>query len=279
MLVSIAILTHNRERQVSRAISSAKKQIVSEGITIEIVVVDNASTDNTMPSLRAEHPGVKLIKTHRNLGCPAGRNILYANCAGDVIVNLDDDGELAEGVVQGAVDIFRSDPLIWVVGFQQVNNSSSHAQDGQSTIETTSFSGGLSAFRKVMLDRVGFYPDDYFLLAEEEHLALRIINAGGRIVYCPHLVMYHPPGQSPGKRWDYYRYRNCLLNVVELFPTQLCIPCFILRAGSYLTQSVGRGTLGQCFAAITVALVALATRSRKPVAVETIRKYRRLRSQ
>lgn len=277
MLASIAILTNNRERQVLRAIHSAKKQIVSDGVAFEIVVVDNASTDNTLSCIRAEHPDVKLVRTHRNLGCPGGRNILYANCSGEVIVNLDDDGEMGDGVVQGAVDIFRSDPTIGVIAFQRVETSSRQVTEDQATIDVSSFSGGLSAFRRDVINRVGYYPDDYFLLAEEEHLAIRILDAGLRIVYSPHLVMIHPIGGSHDERWDYYRYRNSLLNVVELFPAVLCAPFFVLRMGSYLAQSLTRGMFKQCLAAIVAASAGFATRTRRPVAVATIRKYRRLR--
>lgn len=276
MLVSIAILTNNREKYVLEAIRSAKNQKVSCEIKIEIVVLDNASSDNTRARIREHYPDVKLLATHKNLGCPGGRNILYANCAGDVIVNLDDDGQLDEGVVQGACNIFLSDQSIWVVGFRQVDNSLPKVQRDKKIIEVSTFSGGLSAFKRIIFDRVGFYPDDYFLLAEEEHMALRIIDVGGTIVYCPHLVMFHPPGQSTDSRWDYLRCRNALFNIVELYPFALCIIYFLLRAGSYLFKSIPRGSFFKCLSAVFVALSSFGIRSKKPVSVKTIKKYKKL---
>jgi GT2 family glycosyltransferase len=273
--VSVAILTHNRASDVLRAINSAKAQENTVGLAVEIVVVDNASEDDTSERIGSEHPDVKLIRTHRNLGCPGGRNILYANCSGDVIINLDDDGELGAGVVRGAVELMESDPSIGVIAFQRIETfppAEGHLEP--KVVEVTLFSGGLSAFRRDMLLGVGYYPDDFFLLFEEEHLALRIIDAGYRIVYAPNLLMKHAfSSGSGGRRWDYYRYRNGMLNVIDLFPLSLCLPFFFLRAGSYLMRSIPRGTFRQCATAIAVAGVGIFTRTRKPVGVKTVRAY------
>jgi GT2 family glycosyltransferase len=273
--VSVAILTYNRASDVLKAINSAKAQKDTAGIEVEIIVVDNDSDDDTSERIRSEHPDVKLIRTHRNLGCPGGRNILYANCSGDAIINLDDDGELDFDVVRGTVELMESDLSIGVIAFQRVETFSSNQRHSEPTLtDVPLFSGGVSAFSRKMLTQVGYFPDDYFLLAEEEHLALRIIDAGYRIVYAPNLLMKHAyVSGSGGERWDYYRYRNALLNVIELFPISLVFPCFSLRAGSYLMRSISRGTFRQCVVAIVVAGGGLFVRARKPVSVGTVRKY------
>ena len=240
--VSVGILTCNRREAVLRAIRSACEQGTDD---LEIVVVDSASTDGTAEAVRRCFPQVKYIRLPRNLGCPAGRNYIYANCTGDYIVNVDDDGFLGAGALEGVVRVFESDPTIGIVAMRQVFTDDPQAvcASPEGRREVGSFWGGVCAFRRAMLERIGYYPEDFFLFAEEAYLAIRAMDAGYRIVYDPGIVMWHPRiGASASKRWDYYRFRNALLVVTRLFPGWLMLKYLVLRMGSYLLISLRRGT-------------------------------------
>lgn len=275
MTVSVAILTHNRESLVLQAIQSAKEQRYPAYVHVEIIVLDNGSTDATFERITLMFPDVTLLRSTRNLGCPGGRNVLYANCKGSIIINLDDDGRLGPDLIRGAVDLFESDDRIGIVAFRWEETIPARQDDLLLRIEdASSFSGGVSAFRKAMLDSTGDYPEKYFYMSEEEHLALRAMDHNYRIVYASHLVMLHPKScESKGRKWDYHRTRNEMTNVIELFPFPYSILFLIYRALANLYRSSRRFTIFQYLRAMASILQASQLTKRNPVSRETMRKY------
>jgi N-acetylglucosaminyl-diphospho-decaprenol L-rhamnosyltransferase len=87
--------------QLSRAIDGAPDirafgpaTLGSDAPTLEVIVVDNASTDATADLLPARFPWVRLIRSATNLGFTAGNNVGYATSRGQVIYFLNPDTEL-----------------------------------------------------------------------------------------------------------------------------------------------------------------------------------------
>ena len=83
--ISVVIITWNRRQYVLRAIESVFKQPYRP---IEVVVADSASTDGTAEDIEEAYPEVRVIRLHRNMGCPEGRNVALANCTGEIIFSL-----------------------------------------------------------------------------------------------------------------------------------------------------------------------------------------------
>lgn len=222
----MAIITWNRKNKVLRAIESIYVQSYRP---IEVVVADSASTDGTLEAVEARFPEVKTIRLHENLGCPGGRNIALANCSGDIVISLDDDGWLSEETVAGCVQRFTDDPFLGVIGFNIIppEGEKSYGQDG----ESTSFSGGAMAVRGNVLKEVGYYPSDFFRQAEETDLALRVIEAGYKITKCPSLTMFHEVTRASTdvKKYLFYSCRNELSIVIRRYPLSLLPFAFLYK--------------------------------------------------
>ena len=278
--VSAGILTFNRKDAVLKAIQSVYDQ---GWPNLEVVVVDSASTDGTAEAIRAQYPAVKLVCLPRNLGCPGGRNHIYANCTGDYIVNVDDDGYLGPDALRKVVAAFETDPQIGVVSMRliYIDDPQAGRVMSEQAQEVGSFWGGVSAFRRSMLAQTGLYPEDFFLFAEEGYLALRVMEAGYKIVSCPDAIMWHPSGgnSSVGTRWDYYRWRNPLLVVLRCFPAWLMLRYLLLRTASYLLLSIRRGSFGRYLAAMAAVWgeVLRGLPQRRACRAETVQKLFRLR--
>lgn len=247
---SVGIVTFNRKAQLARALESVLSQA---GESVEIVVVDNNSSDGTAEHVAESFPTVRLIRLPRNVGCPDGRNHVYMNCSGQLIVNLDDDGWLAAGVFPALREIFATDERIGIVAMRQAytDETEGHAMSA-ATQDVASFQGGVSAFRRSMLDATGGYPADFFLFAEESYLALRAMHAGFRIVSAPHIVMWHPRvgGSHKGSVLDYHRFRNSMLVVTRLFPLSILSWHLPLKIGSLLLAAIRRRSIRQYFRAL-----------------------------
>ncbi|MDQ5836983.1 MAG: glycosyltransferase, partial [Acidobacteriota bacterium] len=84
--VSVIIPTHNRPRLLPRAVESAH----AAGEDVEVVIVDDASTDETAEVCRGL-AGVKYIRLERNQGVAGARNVGLLASGGEYVAFLDDD--------------------------------------------------------------------------------------------------------------------------------------------------------------------------------------------
>lgn len=254
---SVGIVTFNRKELLGRALRSVLSQ--ADG-SVEIVVVDNHSTDGTAEYVEEQFPSVRLIRLPRNVGCPDGRNHVFMNCSAEYILNLDDDGWLAPGVFPLLADIFASDERIGIVALRQAYPDEGSGRAMSSSIQdVTLFQGGVSAFRRRMIDATGGYPADFFLFAEETYLSLQALQAGFRIVSAPHIVMWHPRvgGSHSSTAVDYHLYRNNLLVLTRLYPLSLLMFYLPLKIGSLLLASIRRGSVVQYVQALANVLWSL----------------------
>ena len=107
-LLSIVVLTYNREKLLGDCLDSLLRQ-ADAGVPIEIVVVDDGSTDGTgnlVQRLQETHPQIRYCpQAHRGIAAARNRGIL--NAAGDVIAMVADDYLLAPDYASTVVSFFR----------------------------------------------------------------------------------------------------------------------------------------------------------------------------
>ncbi len=226
-LVSILIVTWNRRRELPRAIESALNQTYS---SIEVVVVDNASTDGTADEVRARFSQVSLVEAGRNLGCPSGRNFGFRHCHGKYIYCLDDDGWLKPDAVERAVSRAEAEPRIAVV-MSRIHETGEDGlvrclpENRDEPVYQSSFCGGCSLIRREAIDQVGAFPEDFFRQAEEEDLAIRLLDSGWFCFLEPESVMFHAP--SPvgrnSKVFLYYGLRNTNKTGLRVWSFPWCV--------------------------------------------------------
>lgn len=251
-LVSIAIVTWNRREDVLKAIESCHNQTYKN---IEIVIVDNASGDGTHHALLDKHPEIKVIMTHRNLGCVPARNIVMANCTGDIVFCLDDDALMDENCIERMVAGHQENDNVAVVACnimspeemgKQSNGGRKAAKKGNVPI----FLGTGFGIRREVLKDVGYFPD-YFRQGEENYLSLRLLDAGYRIFFDPTALVYH--------HWDYnekgrnsrqilyLNFRHELENIKRLLPLRYAILIAAYRVPANLARRYLRSGYLHCF--------------------------------
>ncbi|MBD3724694.1 MAG: glycosyltransferase [Arcobacter sp.] len=99
-LVSVIITTHNREDLLPRAVESVLAQTYNN---LEIIIVDDGSTDNTeqlVNSYMQKHEQIKYIKHEKALGGNAARNSGIRAASGEFVAGLDDDDEFTPDRIQ-----------------------------------------------------------------------------------------------------------------------------------------------------------------------------------
>jgi hypothetical protein len=281
-LVSIAIVTWNRREDLSKAIDSCRSQTYKN---IEIVVADNASSDGTYAFLMQNHPEIKVVSIHRNLGCCPGRNIAMANCIGDIVFCFDDDGLLNDYCIERIVDTYRKIEDAAIVSCKMLDPSEKdnptigRIESDNSKSAPIFFGGGFGIKRSVLND-VGYFPD-YFRQGEENYLSLRVLDAGYKIYYEPAAIMYHnwyldEKGRD-SRQILYLNFRHELENIKRLLPFRNALPLFLFRVFVNLGKRyLGSGYFRYFFPDLIRVLPILATDYKeKKIKINTYRWFTR----
>jgi len=123
--ISVIITTHNRPHLVAHAIESARKAVRSE---VEVVVVDDASTDETAQLCRSI-PHITYVRAERNQGVAGGRNLGILASRAEFLSFLDDDDVRLPGSLDRQLAALASDPQAGFVYGQAILAG----QDGAAT--------------------------------------------------------------------------------------------------------------------------------------------------
>ena len=119
-LLSVCIVTYGRRKEdVLRGVRSVRTY--AQDITHEIIVVDNASVDDTAAVLAQEVPLVTIIRNSENLGYAPAMNMALRKSKGQYVLCLSLDAELLAGSVQTLIDFMKSKPVCGLAGPRTLN--------------------------------------------------------------------------------------------------------------------------------------------------------------
>lgn len=184
-MLSILIPAYNQSAYVKQAIISAITQICP--VPIEVLVVDDASTDNTVVVIEAllpEYPNLRLIKSEKNGGVCAARNKLMAEMSSgtEFVIFLDADDQLVDGRVEKDIRRLTEIPSArFTYGcYRVVPTQEMELGDGTFEASPTSRGPSLTAglFRADLLKEVGLL-DESFTYGEDTDYLLRIAEITG----------------------------------------------------------------------------------------------------
>ncbi|MBK6710161.1 MAG: glycosyltransferase family 2 protein [Chloroflexi bacterium] len=208
--------------------------------------VDRGATDGTQDYVAENYPEVKLIQLPENRGFTGACNAGWQAARGEIIILLNNDTEadprwLAEvmaafdrhpraGSIASKMLLFdRRDHLHTAGDFYRVdgipgNRGVWQADMGQFDQEEMVFSacGGSSAYRRALLDEIGFLDDDFFFSCEDVDVGWRANLAGWEVWYAPTAVIYHKLKATGGAvTGSYYDGRNFLYLIWKNYPASL----------------------------------------------------------
>ena len=126
-LISVIIPTYNRAQWLSAAVRSAQEA----GTNVEVVVVDDASTDET-PELCKSFDGVRVVRLEQNAFLGVARNTGIAASSGEYLAFLDDDDRRLPGSLDAQFSVLQKDPdAAFIYGPILVGDSDSCAPTGE----------------------------------------------------------------------------------------------------------------------------------------------------
>lgn len=207
--VTAVIVAYNSGRVLGACLKSL-------GPAARVVVVDNASSDDSIAIALAAMPGAEIARNAENVGFGAAVNQGFARVATRYALLLNPDATLTDGALAGLVAAMDANPEAAVVA--------PLLQDRAGRIELSVMGPGehdhrpaaiapegdfctwfsMAAVWLCRLDcwrRIGGFDENIFLYGEDADLCLRAAKAGFSIVVVPGAVALHLGGQSSRKTW------------------------------------------------------------------------------
>ena len=234
-MLSIVILTCNSQKYIQACLDSVFRQGAKD---IEVVVIDNASSDKTRKIITERYPRVKLIENPKNLGVSKARNQGIECSSAEWILALDSDVMLRDDFIEKfetvrdllADDIGMIQPnvltgdgkAIYSQGihltalrrFHDLNQGKLKDFTGGSAGQIIGPCSAAAFYRRSMLDklkeRTGYFDERFFFLVEDVDLAWRAKRAGWKVLFYSQMVCSHAGNSSgtDGKFRQYLCFRN-----------------------------------------------------------------------
>tara|TARA_Y100001936_G_scaffold202941_1_gene205745 strand:+ start:2377 stop:3417 length:1041 start_codon:yes stop_codon:yes gene_type:complete len=235
-LVSIIILNYNAGDLLLNCVDSLKKSTYTN---LEILIVDNISSDGSQKKCKEKFPDIKLIQNNENLGYCGGNNVGIKEANGKFIVILNPDTIIEPNCIDELIlaydkfgdalyqpkilslnekDVVQSTGnMLHVFGFGFARDKGNKVTDKEESIEKIGYASGTCLFTsREVFDKIGLLDEFLFLYHDDLDLGWRAAQVGINSYYVPKSKIFHV--ESYSLKWSskkfYWLERNrkyCLL--------------------------------------------------------------------
>ncbi len=207
--ISVIIPTMNRQRLLEKSLYSLKALDYPKSF-VEIIVIDNNSSDKTRELIQTKFPQVKIIHNTKNLGFAPALNQGILASTKELIFITNDDVVFEKKSLSELVKVMTQEEKIAIVGGKMLfsNNPSSMALQGFKVNKWLGYhpydfshkdliremdiaTGGCMLLRKSIVKKIGLFDPDFFFCGEDYDLCFRIKYAGYKIMYAPYAIIWH----------------------------------------------------------------------------------------
>ncbi|TKJ38390.1 hypothetical protein CEE37_12790 [candidate division LCP-89 bacterium B3_LCP] len=229
--ITVVIVNFNVRPFLDQCLQSIQK--ACGGLTVEIIVVDNASGDDSVEFVKGHYPDVILIENGENVGFAKANNQAFNIANGEAVLILNPDSFVQEDTLQILFDSLKSSKFIGAVGpkiimpdgrfeprsmrgfptpwaaFSYLSGLASlfprspvfsryllTHRDPDREHEVDALSGSCMMVRRTLLEELDGFDGDYFMYGEDLDLCYRIRKKGYRVLYNPQTQIVHFKGES-----------------------------------------------------------------------------------
>ena len=243
--VSVVVPNYNGVRHLPTVLDALHRQTFRD---LEILVVDDASSDSSVSLVTTHYPDVRLIVNRHNTGFARACNTGAAAARGRVLVLLNSDTEPEANWLEELLQVFVANPqaatvtsklllfdrrdtlhtagdLLGTDGIPR-NRGVWETDTGQHdrSVQVFSGCGGASAYRREVWQALGGFDEDFWMYLEDVDFGFRARLAGWDAVFAPQARVYHHLSASGGDVLaSYYVGRNTLWLIAKNMPRSLLL--------------------------------------------------------
>ncbi len=224
---SIVILTYNTRDIVLQCLAQFSADLAR--LDWQILVVDNASSDDTLVHVRRQFPAVETVRSEVNLGFAGGNNLGLRRATGEAVILLNSDVLASPDALRTLVSRVLAEPDIGAASAGLLTREGQpqafaygmdptlsyllqrnlraalrlgplHRWDVSDPVACDWVSGACLCARRAAIKQAGLLDEDYFLYFEDNDWCLRMRQAGWRIMYDPRVKVVHLGGTSQPER-------------------------------------------------------------------------------
>jgi len=229
--ISVVIVSYRVPALLRACLASVQRE--THGCTYEVIVVENASGDESAEMVRSEFPDVRLLALDENIGFAAGSNLGAQAAEGDYVLLLNPDTELVGDTLTALLAYARDHPDAGLIGGRTLNPAGEldpgSCWGAQSLWSLVCFASGASSLLKssplfnpeslggwsrdtprevdivtgclclsprAVWDELGGFDETFFMYGEDADLAARAHKAGYHPAITPDAVIVHYVGAS-----------------------------------------------------------------------------------
>lgn len=263
-LVSVIILNWNGKKFLHTCLSSL---IQIKNPRIEIIVVDNNSSDDSVTYMRKTFPTVNVITNKKNNGFAGGNNIGAGVATGKYMLFLNNDTKVTKDFLSPMIEACKRDPLVACIQPEmRVMDHPDLLDEAGAYLTMSGFlyhygyrkehrspmyrhrrvvfsaKGACMLMPKKAFDRVGGFDEDFFIFFEETDVCHRLWLAGYKIIYLPKSYIFHVAGGDTTDTYNYerrvyltFKNMNCsylknfgTLYLATIYPVFVCFQIGVL---------------------------------------------------
>jgi GT2 family glycosyltransferase len=242
--VSVIIVNWNGLAFLGPCLDSLRRQSMRD---FEVLVIDNSSSDGSVEFVRSHYPEVRVLPQVSNLGFAAANNIGVRQVRSEFVALLNNDTEaepdwLAENVTAlesnrhigfcASRILMYHDPRLadacgdyyTVEGAADKIGHMAAASSFDDVCEVFGACAGAAIYRRSMLEELGGFDEDFFIVHEDSDLSFRAQLMGYKCLYVPTAIVYHHVGATLRHTSDpaiYYAQRNSEFVYLKNMPLSL----------------------------------------------------------
>ncbi|SFS71295.1 glycosyltransferase family 2 protein [Lutibacter maritimus] len=244
MDISIVIVNYNVRYFLEQCILSIID--ASKKLAVEIIVVDNNSTDDSVPFLQSNYPSINLIANKENVGFSKANNQGVSIAKGEYVLILNPDTVIAEDTLDTIFNFAKTKQNLGILGVKLIDGSGKYLPESKRGIPTPSASfnklfgisssqkgkyyathigenesgvvavlvGAFMFMQKSVYNEVKGFDEDYFMYGEDIDLCYKVLNKGYQNYYFSDTQVIHYKGESTKKDLIYLKYFH---NAMKIF--------------------------------------------------------------
>ena len=232
--LSVIIVNYNVKFFLEQCLYSVTKAI--QTLSVEVIVIDNQSADQSIEYLKPKFPGVIFISNSENVGFAKACNIGYQRSQGNHILFLNPDTIVAENTFTSCIHFFENHADCGAIGVKMIDGSGHFLKESKrafpapltalfklfglarafpesktfgryhlghlsnnATHEVDVLAGAFLMVRRTVLKTVGVFDELFFMYVEDVDLSYRIQKAGYKNYYLADTTIIHFKGESTKK--------------------------------------------------------------------------------